>query len=146
MASKSIVGFIGLGHMGSKMVNNFSKAGKVLQVFDRDRTIAERSIQENISYSSLEDISTSCDLVFSMLPNDLAVEEISQTFLNNNKNGVKKLHVSCSTISPNTSRKLASHYASLGHTFIAAPVFARPDGLAKKQATWLVSGEEQGDL
>lgn len=27
---------------------------------------------------------------------------------------------------------------------MAAPVFARPDGIAKRQATWMIGGDEAG--
>eukprot|EP01034_Spumella_vulgaris_P022427 gene22427-28552_t len=50
----------------------------------------------------------------------------------------------CSTISPGTSRKLVAVHAEAGHTLITAPVFARPDGIAKRQATWMLGGEEKG--
>jgi 3-hydroxyisobutyrate dehydrogenase-like beta-hydroxyacid dehydrogenase len=39
---------------------------------------------------------------------------------------------------------LALDYSNNSFTFVSAPVFARPDGLAKKQATWMVGGEQQG--
>ena len=29
-------------------------------------------------------------------------------------------------------------------TFVASPVFARPDGLAKRQATWVIAGSNEG--
>jgi hypothetical protein len=54
--------------------------------------------------------------------------------------------VGCSTVSPTTSRGLAAEYTAAGKTFVAAPVFARPDGLLKRQATWMVAGEEKGRL
>ena len=47
-------------------------------------------------------------------------------------------------MSPTTSRGLAAEYTAAGKTFVAAPVFARPDGLLKRQATWMVAGEEKG--
>ena len=31
-------------------------------------------------------------------------------------------------------------YSQAGQTIVASPVFARPDGLANKQATWMISG------
>lgn len=47
------------------------------------------------------------------------------------------MHVSCSTVSPYTSRELSeAHAAASGERtkYVAAPVFARPDGLALQQA------------
>jgi 3-hydroxyisobutyrate dehydrogenase-like beta-hydroxyacid dehydrogenase len=36
------------------------------------------------------------------------------------------------------------YQSKLNHHFISAPVFARPDGLSKRQATWMISGNAQG--
>ncbi len=44
------------------------------------------------------------------------------------------LHISCSTVSPFTSRELAALHAERQVGFVGAPVFARPDGVARKQA------------
>ena len=52
------------------------------------------------------------------------------------------LHISCSTVSPSTSRELASlHSSKANAAFLGAPVFARPDGLASKQAYFVVGGD-----
>ena len=50
----------------------------------------------------------------------------------------KSTHVSCSTVSPYTSRELSDFHlaASAGSKYVGAPVFARPDGLALKQASF----------
>jgi 3-hydroxyisobutyrate dehydrogenase-like beta-hydroxyacid dehydrogenase len=44
------------------------------------------------------------------------------------------LHISCSTVSPFTSRGLARLHAKRQVGFVGAPVFARPDGVARRQA------------
>lgn len=44
------------------------------------------------------------------------------------------VHVGCSTVSPHTSRTVAETHAAADQIFVAAPVFARPDGMAAKQA------------
>ena len=110
---------------------------------------------------TIEEVAQSCSTVISMLPNDAAVTGVSDILLKHSKPGKFKqnfiyarylvivtmsgmIHVGCSTVSPTTSRKLAAEYTSSGKTFVAAPVFARPDGLLKRQATWMVAGEETG--
>ena len=45
------------------------------------------------------------------------------------------VHISCSTVGPATARELAAeHQARNAGTYIAAPIFARPDGLARREA------------
>lgn len=77
-----------------------------------------------------------------MLPNDAAVHQVSEVILKNSSPST--VHISCSTVSPTTSRKLATTYQAQGKEFIAAPVFARPDGLARRQAVWMIAGAERG--
>ncbi len=145
--SNNTIGFIGLGHMGSKMVDNMCNDGKNFLVFDRDGGAIQKVVGDKVKGGTVESISQKCTVVFSMLPNDKAVEETSAALVEANKaagSGNKFIHISCSTISPATSRKLVSLHAEHGHTLITAPVFARPDGIAKRQATWMVGGPEAG--
>ena len=81
-----------------------------------------------------------------MLPNDEILkrvcidEKLISTLASSHPSS---LHVSCSTVSPHTSRELSalhlSHVASSSR-YVSAPVFARPDGLAKSQASFALSG------
>lgn len=83
-----------------------------------------------------------CSVVLSILPNDTATKDVSERLL---KNSLPTLcHISCSTVSPTTSRALAASYKERNATFISAPVFARPDGLFKRQSTWMISGDRKG--
>ncbi len=78
-----------------------------------------------------------------MLPNDAIVSNVARELLANSTKPI--CHISCSTISPVTSRELAKVYSEAnGSLFIASPVFARPDGIARRQATWMVSGDAKG--
>ena len=52
-------------------------------------------------------------------------------------------HVSCSTVSPQTARSLATDHKAAGVDYIAAPIFARPDGVASKTGTFMVSGSNE---
>lgn len=156
--NEDVIGFIGLGHMGSKMVANMSRDGKTLLVFDNSQDAVNKVVNAEgnkaAAASSIEEIGAKCNVVFSMLPNDKAVRAVSDSLLEGrhtratasaSKEG-GMIHVSCSTISPVTSRKLASDYQTLSKDviFIASPVFARPDGISKRQATWMIAGEEKG--
>jgi 3-hydroxyisobutyrate dehydrogenase-like beta-hydroxyacid dehydrogenase len=51
------------------------------------------------------------------------------------------IHVSMSTVSPETTRKLAALHAGRGAGFIAAPVFGRPTAAAAAMLFILVAGE-----
>ena len=51
------------------------------------------------------------------------------------------IHISCSTVSPETSKKLEKIYSEKQAFFISAPIFARPDGMKNKQAIIPISGK-----
>jgi len=137
------IGFIGLGHMGSKMVHNISSDGNDMVIYDVNHEAAKRLASESVrAVTSIEELAQVCSTVITMLPNDNSVKSVSDVLIKNSKRGL--LHVGCSTVSPTTSRALAETYALAGCTFIAAPVFARPDGLLKRQATWMIAGEANG--
>ena len=80
----------------------------------------------------------------SMLPNDAVVEAVASALLQSADPKRPLTHVSCSTVSPTTARSLALSYKEQNYQFVSAPVFARPDGIAKKQAYWLLSGQPEG--
>jgi len=139
------IGFIGLGHMGSKMVKNLEDDGHKLVIYDLDKDAAERLKSPNVTVAaSVPDIAKSCSIVFSMLPNDSIVSKVAVELLDNCNKTSTFTHVSCSTIGPQTSRTLANlySYSTTFATYIACPVFARPDGIARREAIWVMSGGE----
>jgi len=142
------LGFIGLGHMGSKMVANLSKEGRKVVVFDASaeavmRTLEMPDLSPSVTSGSIADIAATCEVVFSMLPNDAIVSSVSDSLMSGSKeSGNTFLHISCSTISPSTARALAIKHTEAGIRLATSPVFARPDGISKRQATWMVGGAE----
>jgi 3-hydroxyisobutyrate dehydrogenase-like beta-hydroxyacid dehydrogenase len=122
------VGFIGLGRMGAGMAANLLKAGHRVTVYNRTPAKADSLIAQGAKRAA--GIADACrgDAVITMLANDDAVE--SAVF---GPGGVTTslpagaLHISSSTISVALSQRLSEKHAELGHQFVAAPVFGRPD-------------------
>merc|ERR1719235_658295 len=77
-------------------------------------------------------------MVFSVVPDDRVLDAVAEELLP--ALGEGKIHVSCSTVAPQTTRRLAEAHMAKGTGFVAAPVFARPDGMARGEATIPVSG------
>ena len=75
--STATVGFVGLGHMGSKMVANLAQDGHSIIVYDRSED-AIKSVTAahptKVAQGSLADIATKCSVILTMLPNDDIVE------------------------------------------------------------------------
>jgi len=131
--------------MGSKMVKNMETDGHKLLVFDQDTKASEKIKSPNVTVAeSVAEIAKNCQLVFSMLPNDSVVSKVAVELVDNCNKKLPFTHVSCSTISPGTSRNLANlySYSTTNAIYIASPVFARPDGIARREAIWVMSGGE----
>jgi len=139
------IGLIGLGKMGAAMAANFVEAGHSLVVYDAmPEAVAHVLKLDNVTAaSSPGEVCTQASTVISMLPNDtvlrkVTLDETHGILANLQPGGV---HVSCSTVSPHTSRELAALHEAQGCRYAGAPVFARPDGVACKNGSWLLSGD-----
>lgn len=141
--------------MGSEMIKNMVKDGRDIYAYDKSATAVDNlkrklvdldGMKGNLTKASLEDIGKSCSVVVSMLPNDTILKAVTAELLESAKVTKNSFtHVSCSTVSPVTSRALSEvHKENGGNTLIAAPVFARPDGLARREATWMLGGVKEG--
>jgi 3-hydroxyisobutyrate dehydrogenase-like beta-hydroxyacid dehydrogenase len=167
------LGFIGLGHMGNKMVKNLADDGHHLLIHDRSKQAINATLDINKSYNdgprikdaAIASIGEHCNIIFTMLPNDAVVEDVSQALLAKHASTAaaaastassapippssgaaaakgKKIHVSCSTISPELAKKLTKKHEEHGFTFVSAPVFARPDGISRREAIFMLSGNK----
>lgn len=138
------LGIVGLGSMGSKLVENYRHEGfKSLFVYDLDDKAVNNVLAPGVTSSTIGDMAKQCDAIISILPNDEVLSNVTGQLLSVPNNGNKFVHISCSTVSPSTSRSLQDTYTKSGQTLIASPVFARPDGLANKHATWMISGKSE---
>jgi 3-hydroxyisobutyrate dehydrogenase-like beta-hydroxyacid dehydrogenase len=136
------IGFIGLGNMGGPIAENLMRAGYGLRVYNRTRSKAARLVEKGaVPAANSADVAQASGVVFTMLADDRALEEIcfaERSFVEALGNG--GIHVSLSTISPATARKLAKHHEEFGVTYIASPVFGRPDAAAAAKLFVCVAG------
>lgn len=136
------VGFIGLGGMGRPMAENLLKAGHELTVWNRTHEKAEplRRMGARVAESPA-DVAPPDGLVITMLSADAALDEVCE-----GDNGLLArlgeggLHVSMSTIAPETARRLAAGHGARGAGYLAAPVFGRPDAAAAGRLFVCLSG------
>ena len=141
------VGFIGLGAMGAAMAKNLIAAGHSVSVYNRSREKAAPLEKQGARVAdSPADVARGAEVVFSMLADDRAVQEVvfGDTGL---LKGLAKgaVHVSSSTISVALSEKLAEAHAQAGQRYVAAPVFGRPEAAAAK-ALWVMASGAPADV
>ena len=127
--------------MGAGMAANLLKAGHRVTVYNRTPAKADALIAQGAKRAA--GIADACrgEAVITMLANDEAVE--TAVF---GPGGVMSslpagaLHISSSTISVALSQHLSDKHAEMGHQFIAAPVFGRPEVAAAGRLFVIVGG------
>jgi 3-hydroxyisobutyrate dehydrogenase-like beta-hydroxyacid dehydrogenase len=139
-----MIGFIGLGNMGQAMANSLLKAGYTLTVSNRTLSKADALTAKGARLAQQpSEAVTKGGIVISMVANDQALQEIvaSQGFLDHLGSG--GIHLSMSTVSPETSQKLAQLHALHGSVYLAAPVFGRPEAAATQKLWICLAGPQR---
>ncbi|CAG5008928.1 3-hydroxyisobutyrate dehydrogenase [Dyadobacter sp. CECT 9275] len=134
------IAFLGLGNLGTPIAENLLQAGYHLTVWNRTASRAKPLVDLGAKQTeNLVDAITPGALVISVLADDAALEEVvSAGFLEKLGSGI---HISMSTISPDTSRKLAGLHTAAGSSYVAAPIFARPEAVVAKVGNICISGD-----
>ena len=142
------IAFIGLGSMGQPMARNLLDAHSGLTVYNRSAARAQ-----SLHASGAKVAPTPADAVspggiaVTMVANDAALQKVTVGpggFAD--KLGQGGLHISMSTVSPETSRALAAEHAKRGCLFLSAPVFGRPEAAAAKKLWIVQSGSAQAKV
>ena len=137
------IGFIGLGNMGGPMASNLVKSGKEVVGFDLMDEALEIAQQNGIKIA-LDAASTTLntDVLISMLP---ASQHVESLYLG--EKGLleildkKTLIIDCSTIAPNSARKVANKAKELELRMIDAPVSGGVGGAQNASLTFIVGGD-----
>jgi 3-hydroxyisobutyrate dehydrogenase-like beta-hydroxyacid dehydrogenase len=134
------VGFIGLGAMGSAIAHNIVRAGHDVTVWNRSPAPAAELRDAGGSVAQRPEETLAADVVFSMLANDKAVEEVGLDgrLLAHSAPGL--VHANLSTVSVAFARSLAAAHAEAGVGYAATPVFGRPDVAAAGRLTIIAAG------
>lgn len=139
----SRIAFIGLGHMGAPMARNLLNAGHELIVFDLIPAAVQALAEAGAAGApSASQAVQSADVVVSMLP---ASKHVEGLYLG--ASGLLEhiapdtLVLECSTISPESARKVAHAARQRGVRMIDAPVSGGTGGAVAGTLTFIVGGE-----
>ncbi|ORW21496.1 6-phosphogluconate dehydrogenase [Mycolicibacter nonchromogenicus] len=135
------VGFIGLGNMGSGMAANLLKAGHTVAAYNRSAVKVDALVQ--LGATAAHTVADACrgDVVQTMLADDDAVESVTL-----GPGGIVAslppggTHISSSTVSVALARRLAAAHAEAGQSYVAAPVFGRPEAAAAAKLFVIAAG------
>jgi 3-hydroxyisobutyrate dehydrogenase-like beta-hydroxyacid dehydrogenase len=103
------LGFIGIGYMGRPIVQRLLASGFKVAAYDRDRNKAQELVQYGGTVSgSVAQLSSSCDVVLSCLPNDQAVLDVYRGPDGVIANALRgALAIDMSTVNPATSLEIS---------------------------------------
>lgn len=140
-----MIGFIGLGIMGSRMADNLVSNGFHLVVYNRTKEKAEVLLNKGAKWGETpREVAEHAEIVFTMLSTPQVVEQISSGedgLLENMKKGT--LWVDCSTVDPTFSRKMAVQAEKRGIRFLNAPVSGSKIPAEKGELIFLVGGNQK---
>ncbi|MCE7067691.1 NAD(P)-dependent oxidoreductase [Dyadobacter sp. CY326] len=135
------IAFLGLGNLGTPIAERLIKAGHELTVWNRTTSKADPLVKlgAKVVENAIDAIEDG-GIVISVLADDAAVEEIFSMELVE-KMGKGGIHISMSTISPETSRQLSQIHDWYEETYVAAPIFARPEAVVAGVGNIAISGK-----
>ena len=148
--SNEVIGFVGIGAMGTPMAGNLARAGYRVVVFDLDIARAEKlSGEHGITMAmDLADLGAASNIVITMLPDGKAVREAlcgdSDSFKNCVLERAKHntLVIDMSSSSPLGTRELGEVLTKRGLQFIDAPVSNGVKGAIAATLSIMVGGDK----
>jgi len=138
------LGFVGLGVMGSEMVNRLLSKGHSVIGYNRTRAKAEWLIKKGMKWAdSPKAVAASVDVIFSMVTNSIALQAIVE-----GPDGIlagltsEKIYVDISTVSPEYSRSVAEKVRAKGADMVDAPVSGSVITLQEGKLSVMVGGRK----
>ena len=137
-----VVGFVGLGAMGSRMAARLLGAGHQLVVYNRtaERAAALERLGAQVARTPAE-VAERADFVCGCLLDGAVIEELyegSEGLIGSSRPG--QTYVEHGTFAPELARHLAGLLEQRGATFLDAPVTGGPEAAASGQLTVMVGG------
>jgi 3-hydroxyisobutyrate dehydrogenase-like beta-hydroxyacid dehydrogenase len=136
------VGFAGLGAMGAGIAQRLLDAGYHVTGWNRTKAKAEPLLEAGMGWAeSPRELAAGVDVLFTMLTNTAAIEEIAEPVLEGIRPGT--VWADISTIAPDASVALADRVAVTGASFLDCPVSGSPATLAAGQMSVMVGGDRE---
>ena len=136
------LGFVGLGVMGSQMVNRLLGKGHVVTGYNRTRAKSQWLLDKGMKWAdSPRAVAAASDLTFAMVTNSAALSAVtdgSDGILAGLAKG--KIFVDMSTVSPAVSRGLAARVREKGADMVDAPVSGSVITLQEGMLSVMVGG------
>jgi 3-hydroxyisobutyrate dehydrogenase-like beta-hydroxyacid dehydrogenase len=139
------LGFVGLGVMGSEMVNRLLSKGHSVVGYNRTRTKAEWLVKKGMKWAdSPRAVAAGSDVIFSMVTNSAALAAITE-----GPDGILagltpgKFFADISTVSPAVSREVAAKVRAKGCDMVDCPVSGSVITLQEGKLSVMVGGRTE---
>lgn len=132
------IAFLGLGQMGIAVAQLLVAAGHNVTVWNRTASAAKPVVERGAKLAETPaEAVRSADIIFTMLFDDHAVEEVLFTQRALEAIPANAIHVSLSTISVALADRFEAAHVAQNQRFLSVPVFGRP-AVAIEGKLWLV--------
>jgi len=139
------LGFVGLGVMGSQMVNRLLDKGHTVTGYNRTRAKAEWLIKRGMRWAdSPRAVAQAAEVIFTMVTNSAALASITE-----GPDGIlagvsaDKILLDMSTVSPTVSRALAAKVREKGADMVDSPVSGSVITLQEGKLSVMVAGRRE---
>lgn len=139
------LGFIGLGVMGSQMVDRLLGKGHTVTGYNRTRTKAPWLVEKGMKWAdSPRAVAAASDFTFAMVTNSAAITAVTE-----GPDGLLagltagKIFIDMSTVSPAVSRALAAKVRALGADMVDSPVSGSVITLQEGKLSVMVGGRKE---
>ena len=139
------LGFVGLGVMGSQVVNHLLSKGHTVTGYNRTRSKAEWLIARGMKWAdSPKAVAQDADVTFAMVTNSAAI-----TAITDGRDGLLaglckgKIFVDMSTVSPTVSRALAAEVRKKGADMVDSPISGSVVTLQEGKVSIMVGGRKE---
>jgi len=139
------LGFIGLGVMGSQMVDRLLSKGHTVTGYNRTRAKSEWLVKKGMHWAdSPRAVAAASDFTFAMVTNSSAIQAVTE-----GPDGLLagltagKTFIDMSTVSPAVSRALAAKVRALGADMVDSPVSGSVITLQEGKLSVMVGGKKE---
>jgi 3-hydroxyisobutyrate dehydrogenase-like beta-hydroxyacid dehydrogenase len=136
------LGFVGLGVMGSRMVQRLLAAGHTVTGYNRTKPKAQWLLDAGMKWGDTpRAVAEAADIIFTMVTNTQALQAVT-----NDHDGILaglsagKIYIDMSTVSPAASRELAKRVEAKGAQMLDAPVSGSVITLQEGKLSIMVGG------
>jgi 3-hydroxyisobutyrate dehydrogenase-like beta-hydroxyacid dehydrogenase len=137
------LGFVGLGVMGSRMVNRLLKAGHTVTGYNRTRSKVQWLLDAGMHWGETpRAVAQAADVTFTMVTDTVALKAVTvgpDGLLAGLGSG--KTYVDMSTVSPAESREMADRVAAKGARMLDAPVSGTVSTLEQGKLSIMVGSD-----